>query len=401
MLSVLPSSSYKGTRDFYPDDSILDTYDFRKQNYIFETWKKTLTKRGFVQYDSSIIENAQIYIEKSGEELGSTQLYSFLDKGGRLVALRPEMTPSLARLVANKFRELKFPLRWFSIPNCFRYERPQKGRLREHWQLNVDIIGLLAGEVELELLILLGDLFKDFGADKRHFKIMYNHRQVLDNWLKSKNLFLQKELIYKVLDNWYKLDIKEKTEILSESLESSEIQTVLNLGNHEPQAFLEYQKIAKDFREFDFLKNLDKLQPDLEYEFSPTIIRGIAYYTGLVLEAFDKNPQNSRALFGGGRYDNLLELFGKSAPAIGFGWGDVTMHEFLSGHNLYPNFNENLQKVGILAVSEESLIKIFKTIIPNLIQAGKIYEINYEYSRSENKRRQTLNKKGCKEIILV
>ena len=150
----ISSQPYKGTRDFYPKNLL-------KRNYIFQTWRQTLIANGYEEYDCSVVENAQIYIAKSGEELGSKQLYSFTDKGDRAIALRPEMTPSLARMISNHFGDMKFPLRWFSIPNCFRYERPQKGRLREFWQVNVDLIGKNAGESDLEILNLVGQLFLD------------------------------------------------------------------------------------------------------------------------------------------------------------------------------------------------------------------------------------------------
>jgi histidyl-tRNA synthetase len=197
MPSTFSTEPYKGTRDFYPEQ-------LAKRNYIFNTWRQTLTRYGFEEYETSLLENAQIYIAKSGQELGGSQLYNFYDKGERFIALRPEQTPSLARLIAAKQRELKFPLRWFSIPNCFRYERPQKGRLREHWQVNVDIIGLEKGEAELELLILIGNIFKGFGATNKQFKVMYNHRKLLDNWIEEFKLNSFKPLIYKILDDWFK-----------------------------------------------------------------------------------------------------------------------------------------------------------------------------------------------------
>jgi histidyl-tRNA synthetase len=209
-MPTISTNPYKGTRDFYPED-------MKRRNYIFDTWRYVLVQNGFVEYDSSVVENAEIYLAKSGEELGSKQLYSFIDKGDRKIALRPEMTPTLARIVAAKFGEMRFPLRWFSIPNCFRYERPQKGRLREFWQLNVDIIGKEAGEVDIELLVVTAKMFLAFGADRSMFKIMFNHRQVLDKWLESNNLLDQKTTIYAVLDDWFKVSIEEnKTKLNSE-----------------------------------------------------------------------------------------------------------------------------------------------------------------------------------------
>lgn len=397
----LSTQPYKGTRDFYPED-------LQKRNYIFNKWREALVKFGFSEYETSLLENAEIYIAKSGEELGGKQLYNFHDKGDRFVALRPEQTPSLARLVANKFGELRFPLRWFSIPNCFRYEQPQKGRFREHWQLNVDIIGLEAGGVELEIMNILAELFKSFGATQDEFKIMFNHRQVLDDWLLEFGLDLKKSLVYAVLDDWFKLSLEANKLKLSQGndqiagLLETEIQAVVDLTQKQGKSWQKYLEIAHNVPEISILLNqLPKIQPNIEFDFNPCIIRGIAYYTGIVFEAFDKNPVNPRALFGGGRYDNLMELFDKQAPAVGFGWGDATMSEFLDNWNLWPESFDTPFKVGILVSDETKLSEVFTKVIPELKQQGKIYDINYEFERSENKRYETLKKRGADEILKI
>jgi histidyl-tRNA synthetase len=391
--STFSTQPYKGTRDFYPSD-------LSRRNYIFETWKKVLRSHGFEEYETSVLENAELYIAKSGEELGGSQLYNFYDKGDRFIALRPEQTPSLARLIAGKFRELKFPLRWFSIPNCFRYEKPQKGRTREHWQLNVDIIGLEPGEAELELLTMLGHLFKSFGAGKTHFKVMYNHRQLLDRWLENTGI-QNKQLVYKVLDNWFKVSTDVSRTMLLEELLEDQTNQVIELASLEGKAWQEYQQMSQEYPELKLLQDLlPKIHPDLEYQLDPRIIRGIAYYTGIVFEAFDKNPDNSRALFGGGRYDDLMDMFGQKSPAVGFGWGDLTMSEFLEGWNLWPNDDETKsQKIGLMPSSKSDLEIIFTKIIPGLTDSKKTYQINYEYDRNPRKREEALFKRGCTDII--
>jgi histidyl-tRNA synthetase len=395
MSTTFSTQPYKGTRDFYPED-------LRKKRYIFETWRNTLVNLGFVEYETSLLENAELYIAKSGAELGGSQLYNFTDKGDRFVALRPEQTPSLARIIANKYRELRFPLRWFSIPNCFRYERPQKGRTREHWQLNVDIIGLEAGLVELELLLTLGRLFRAFSANKEHFSIQYNHRGLLDAWLGKHQLLEHQTLIYKVLDDWYKTTTEHKKQELTSSLSSEQIEIILQLGSQTGNSWQEYKDMSGNYPELIELATVpQQVLPDIEYALNPCIIRGIAYYTGIVFEAFDKNSENARALFGGGRYDNLMEMFGQQAPAIGFGWGDTTMDLFLTGHNLYPDFSEQHEVVGILLLQPESAMRMHTEIIPSLIRDNKAYDINYEFTRSESKRYESLKKRGCSEIIKV
>jgi histidyl-tRNA synthetase len=391
--NILPTQPYKGTRDFYPEDLI-------KRNYIFETWKKVLVSNGFVEYDCSVIENAEVYLAKSGDELGSKQLYSFIDKGDRKIALRPEMTPSLARIVSAKFGEMKFPLRWFSIPNCFRYEKPQKGRLREFFQLNVDIIGKEAGEVDLELLYVLGKIFQAFGAKKEMYKIMFNHRKVLDQWLEQNNLLENKEIIYATLDNWHKLTLAENETKLSEKLNTNEIKLIVELCSKQGETWNQYLEIAKSYPELKLiLEVLPNVLPDVEFDFSPTIIRGLAYYTGLVMEGFNKNPVSPRAMFGAGRYDDLLDLFGKKAAAIGVGVGDVPWADFLTDWNLWPDFKVNNNLVGIMPFDINDLGEIYSKVIPSL--DGQPFDIDYEYQRSENKRYETLKKRGCTTIIKV
>jgi histidyl-tRNA synthetase len=393
---MFSSQPYKGTRDFYPED-------LQKRNYIFETWRRVLKANGYLEYETSLLENAEIYIQKSGQELGGSQLYNFHDKGNRFVALRPEQTPSLARLIANKFGELRLPLRWFSIPNCFRYERPQKGRLREHWQLNVDLVGLDAGPAELEILNLVGEIFQAFGANQEQVIIFYNHRQLLDKWLQKHGLISHKFLIYSVLDNWFKSSLGENKAKLDASLNTNQTNLIMELAGRQGQAWSTYLDLSQEFTELKLLSDhLSQIQPHLQYELNPCIIRGIAYYTGLVFEAFDKHPDNPRALLGGGRYDHLMDLFGQSAPAIGFGSGDVTMSEFLTGWNLWPDFTQTTPtKCGIMPFSPNDLLAIYTQIIPDLKTKNLIFEIDYDFQRSENKRWESLKKRGCQDIIKV
>ncbi|MEI6728305.1 MAG: ATP phosphoribosyltransferase regulatory subunit [bacterium] len=391
---IFESKPYKGTRDFYPED-------LKKRSYIFNTWKKVLLENSYSEYDSSILENAELYIAKSGDELGSKQLYSFEDKGERKVALRPEMTPSLARIVANKFGELKFPLRWFSIPNCFRYEKPQRGRTREFWQLNLDLIGLEAGASDLEMLIILGKIFLSFGAKKEMYSIRYGHRGLIDEQVKIMGLENQSKLVYEILDNWKKMRASDRLAFAKEE-GMSEDQYLL-IQNYVDNPTVDFEK----FPELALIKNLTaKILPEVDYLFDPTIVRGLAYYTGLVFEAFDNNPENNRALFGGGRYDNLMELFGKHSPAVGAAIGDLPWHEFLEGWNLYPDFSAQRDKVGIMpilenATQEEILEKIYTQIIPDIQAKNQDFEIDYDFARNPNKRYESLKKRGCGEVMEV
>jgi histidyl-tRNA synthetase len=406
--SFLGSSPYKGTRDFYPLTSIINSSNSisykHHQNYFFETIRSCLILNGFCEYSSSLIEEKGAFTIKSGEELASNQLYYFTDKGDREIALRPELTLSIARMVADKFDNLRLPLRWFSIDNCFRYERPQKGRLREFWQVEVDIIGAKAGAVDFEIIRLILEIFQAFKAKPNMYKIMYNHRLVLDKWL-SNNGWIEeleiKNLIYKVLDDWFKLENAEKEQKLLTKLDQKSVDKIFKtVDNNQSLEFKEYQEIANQYEEMILLQKLiPKLYPDANVIFTPAIIRGQAYYTGLIFEAFDNNPTNSRSLFGGGRFDDLLDLYGKSSPAVGFAPGDVSVHEFLAGWELYPKQPSEIQVVGIMPNSKEELENVFTTIIPDLQLQNKAFEIDYDYDRNPNKRYENLKKRGCTEIL--
>ncbi len=302
-ISKLSTECYKGVRDFYPEDMAI-------QNYIFDTWKKTAEEFGFVEYSASILEPAELYRAKSGEEIVNEQMFTFTDRGEREVALRPEMTPSLARMVAAQRKSLKFPLRWFSIPNLFRYEKPQRGRRREHWQLNCDIMGIGNLSADVEIISLAHAVMKSFGAKEEDFQICVNDRALLNEKFGSQELI-------KLLDRKEKMPAPEFEQ---KWLEISGKEFDPDITPNETISML-----LKELEERG-IKNA---------VFTPTITRGFDYYTGVVFEVFDTHPDNRRALFGGGRYDNLLEIFGvEPVPTVGFGMGDITIRDFLETHGL-------------------------------------------------------------------
>lgn len=325
---------YKGTRDFYPQDQFV-------QDYIFSLWRKAAQSYGYLEYGASILEETELYRAKSGEEIVSEQTYSFKDRGDRDVTIRPEMTPTVARMVAQKRRELNFPLRWFSIPNLFRYERPQRGRLREHWQLNVDMFGVDSMDCDVEVICLAYDTMKAFGAKDGDFEIRLNNRRLINHLLKE-YLDLDQDSANKVsrlIDKMHKMKdaefiaaatalVADKASLLMEvlyikSLEELGAKTGMSQG-------------AKELGEV-----LAKLKSRglTNVVFDPTLVRGFDYYTGTVFEMFDTNPVNPRALFGGGRYDDLVGIFGvEKVSGVGFGWGDVTTRDFLETHGLLPEY---------------------------------------------------------------
>ncbi len=328
----LSTEPYKGVRDFYPEQMFL-------QKYLFEKMRQTVEVFGYEEYGASILEPAELYRAKSGEEIVNEQTYTFLDRGEREVTLRPEMTPTLARMVAQKKRDLTFPLRWYSLPNLFRYERTQRGRLREHFQLNVDIFGGEAGESDLEILTVAYTLLKNLGAKDSDFRIIVNNRKIADRLFERIELNdEQKYKICKVIDKRNKISdgefkdavktlLAEKADRFLEIVDSNK-KLVEVLGEQSPEV-KELTGLI-DGLYANGIKNV---------KFSQNLMRGFDYYTGMVFEIFDTDPKNSRSLFGGGRFDELLKIFGvESAPAVGFGAGDVTLLDFLETHNLLPEY---------------------------------------------------------------
>jgi len=313
MEKKLSTESYKGTRDFYPQDMAV-------QRYIFDTWSKTAESFGFERYDASILEPSELYKSKGAEneELVNDQTYTFTDRGDREVTLRPEMTPTVARMVAGKRRDLNFPVRWYSIPNLFRYERPQRGRLREHWQLNCDMFGVDHYSADVEMIALAYNTLIGFGATPDMFEIRLNDRAWLNTIFKEAGLGVEQSSAMLLL-----LDRKEKISNFDEEAEK------ITGGK-----FTLPSIVPKESTLFQVVAGLAKLGIT-NITFSPSTVRGFSYYTGTIFEVFDTSPTNNRSLMGGGRYDNLTGLFGGDPiSGMGFGMGDVTMRDFLETHNL-------------------------------------------------------------------
>lgn len=332
---ALSTQPYKGTRDFYP-------VDMRIQSWMFNRMREVVQGYGYQEYDGPMLEPFELYAAKTGEEIVNQQLYWLMDRGERKMAVRPEMTPTLARMVAGKFHELPKPVRWFSIPNLWRYERPQRGRLREHWQLNVDVLGgdpLLA---DAEVLMVARDLMRKFGGGE-HISIRVNNRRLMDHlFTVSMGLTPESALqVTKAIDARAKIGEEAFHKWLSVDL-GIDAEKITRLD-----AFfkLPFERVAAEFpcQGVDELKALFALLAESgmgsQVVFDPTVMRGMNYYTGTVFEIYDASPENPRAMFGGGRYDNLIGLFGKDKlSGVGFGMGDVTLRNFLETHKLLPDF---------------------------------------------------------------
>jgi histidyl-tRNA synthetase len=325
-----------GFRDFYPADLAL-------RSHIFGTWRRVAVRYGFEEYDGPPLEPLELYTAKSGDEIVG-QLYAFVDKGGREVALRPEMTPTLARMVAARANGLKKPIRWFSIPQLFRYERQQRGRLREHFQLNCDLIGEPGPLGDAEIISLAVDAVRAFGLGPTDFRVRLSDRRLLTALLRGLGLDeARTAVVYQVLDKVGRVPEAVSTGRLAEAgIGAGTIERVLGLARVENWDGL--AAAAGDLEEA--LAAGDPLRRTIEalrsmglggfVDLDLSIVRGLAYYTGTVFELFDARGK-LRAICGGGRYDNLLSaLGGVDLPALGFGMGDVVLGELLKERGLAP-----------------------------------------------------------------
>jgi histidyl-tRNA synthetase len=358
----LSKSPYRGTRDFFPEMK-------RERDYLFARMSAMAERYGYEPYDGPLLEEVELYKAKSGEELINEQIYSFTDRGERFVAIRPEMTPTLARMIAQVHREVPKPIRWYSIPNLMRYEKPQRGRLREHWQFNCDIFGAPEGHGEAEILSVLVSLFSSLGATSKNFSFLINDRRIVDSILNDA-LKVDKETTYKL----YKI-IDRSKKVSSEALEKMIVE--LSLTDNQTQtlkSYLECKTFADIFTLTDKLglsektfpfRNFLALAPSYELMdylvYDPTIVRGLDYYTGIVFEAFDLHPDNKRALCGGGAYSGLLSIFNEEpVPGVGVGLGDVTVTDFLKTHNLMPDFSKPSNELFVSCQEASGLNQVLK-----------------------------------------
>ena len=337
---ALSTQPYKGARDFYPEDK-------RLQKYMFAIWRSICERYGYEEYDAPVLEPLDIYLAKTGEEIVNEQTYAFEDRGGRKVVIRPEMTPTVSRMVAGRRQELAYPLRWYSIPNLWRYERPQRGRLREHWQLNVDIFGVKDQGAELEMILLVDDVFRAFGASEDMYEIRVNNRQLVEFILKD-YLELGDESAHnvsKLIDRMAKLEHSKFLSQLDEALDAAARKDGAAEKLLAILAAKDISGLPQPVREHESAMELQMVLKSLQFSgvenarYDASLMRGFDYYTGIVFEVFDKHPDNNRSMLGGGRYDGLVGLFGvQPVPTVGFGWGDVTLANFLELHRLLPKF---------------------------------------------------------------
>lgn len=347
----IDTKAYKGTRDFYPEDK-------RLQKWMFSKVREAVEKYGYEEYDAPVLESTEIYQLKGSSEIVNEQSYSFIDRGGRNVTLRTEMTPSVSRMVAARRQHLAYPLRWYSIPNLWRYERPQRGRLREFWQLNVDIFGIPTLEAEMEIIQIADAVLTGFSAKRSMYEIRINSRKFMDflllSYLKLDNV--QADTIRRLIDKKAKMSADEFTATIEavisptqrENDTLSKLLAVLDVKKHDDLPD-DLKKDESLIQVFELISKLNSIGIT-NAVFDPTLVRGFDYYTDIVFEIFDTNPNNNRAMYGGGRYDGLVELFGvEKVPTVGFGMGDVTLENFLKDNDLLPELTTETELYIMLA----------------------------------------------------
>lgn len=330
MADYLPTAPYRGTRDFLPAEMSVRTQVFQRLYDVIERY-------GYLRYDGPILEPVEIYEAKTSQEIVQQQLYTLTDRGGRRLALRPEMTPSVARIIAGNVGALQFPVRWYSHPNCHRYERPQRGRVREHWQINVDIFGSDSPACEIEIFELIHDMMAALGAAPDMWVLRVSDRVLLNAILTTMVEVAPDQIrdVSALIDRWEKYPrdrlAEEAAQLGLTDKQFHRLGEILSAGANL------LDELPNDAREQSILMRVLGTGARDLVSFDPMIVRGFDYYTSTVFEVFDTSPENRRSLFGGGRYANLVGLFcAAQIPGIGFGMGDVTLMDFLGTHGLLP-----------------------------------------------------------------
>jgi histidyl-tRNA synthetase len=378
-----------GFRDFYPEPlPPSEPWSADLRQHIFSRWRTAAQRYGFREYDGPPLEPLELYTAKSGEEI-VRQLYHFVDKGDRAVALRPEMTPTLARMVAARERGYRKPLKWFAIPQLFRYEKQQKGRLREHFQFNADIFGESDPAADAELIALMIDSLRLLGLTAEDFVIRLSSRNAWHDFFLTRCPDPAREYdFYQVVDKLGREDPAQSDRSLQE----------LGASLEAVQAFLEAAQPTAELRQI--LENLAARGLDSFVKLDYLVVRGLAYYTGPVFEAFDRKGE-FRAIAGGGRYDQLVKLVsgGKvDLPGLGFGMGDVVLAELLKKRLLVPRFGENLD--AFCLIEDESLRAQALRFIQQLREAGRSVDYPLVPAKSDKQFKRALESGAARTVRL-
>ena len=392
---TLSAQPYKGTRDYYPEQK-------RAQNYIFSVWRRVVERYGYEEYGAPMLEPLDVYAAKSGQELVNDQTYSFTDRGGRSVAIRPEMTPTISRMVAGRRQELAYPARLYSIANFMRYERPQRGREREFWQLNVDIFGVERVTADIEIITMADAILKEFGATSDDYVIRVNNRTFI-SYMMAQFLGLdevQAQQMMKLFDRRNKIteqDFRDQaTEITDDTAIVPKIEQIL--------AATTIEELPDGLKESEAISDIQAVFGALEKAgingavFDATLMRGLDYYTGTVFEVFDTHPDNNRSLFGGGRYDGLVGLFGaEPISAVGMAPGNTMIENFLTVRGLIPEDSSNTNVY--IAVIDNALDSA-QQLAQTLRAGGVNVEVDIT-DRKLDKQIKTAVKKNIPHVLFV
>ena len=397
-MSNLSTEPYKGTRDWYPEQ-------MRLREYIFASWRKVVQSYGYEAYDAPLLEPLDVYEAKSGQELVGEQTYAFIDRGERRVAIRPEMTPSVSRMIAARQQEVAMPARWYSIAQFMRYERPQRGREREFWQLNCDLYGVEGAKAEAEIISMGAELLKQLGATDDMFTVRINNRRII-NFTMVQYLGLdgvQAQLMMRLLDRRNKISIDsfrdQAIDIFGQEQAATGLQKLAQLLAARSMADL-----PESVRDSEVVREIQELFTELERSgvknatFDITLMRGLDYYTGTVFEFYDTHPENARALFGGGRYDGLVGLFGgERVSAVGIAPGLTMTELFMQTHKLVPKL---LSTTDIYIVVIGDSLRGAEKMAKLLRKEGVNVELDFT-GRKLDKQLKTAVKKSIPYLLFV
>lgn len=388
----LSTQPYKGARDFYPED-------MRLQRYIFDVWRKVCESFGYEEYDTPLLEPLELYAAKTSDEIVNEQTYGFTDRGGRQVVMRPEMTPSVSRLVAARRQELGYPVRLYSIPNCFRYERPQRGRLREFWQLNADLFGVEGIEADIEAVALADAIMKAFGATDQYY-ITVGSRTLVQKLEALIDLSADKRAaFYRLVDGKNKMEPSEFDKRLSELLSGDTLALAKTFFTATTVDDLP-SELAQSAEAQEVRALLTKLAQRgvTNTRFNPDVVRGFDYYTAIVFEVYDADPENNRSMFGGGRYDGLVGKFGvEPVPTVGFAMGDATLQNFLETHQLIPALKP-VTDVAVLLVGD--VVEAAQPVIQQLRKQGLNVSVDFS-GRKPDKLIKAAEKRDTTKVVFI
>ena len=381
-------SSVKGTRDFYPEDMAVRVWLYQKVRKVSEQF-------GYQEYEAPILELLELYAAKSGEELVKEQSFVFTDRSGTQIALRPELTPSLARMIAQRQRQLVYPVRWWSFGPFWRYERPQKGRTREFFQWNIDMLGVSSPEADAELLAVAATFLREVGLSPSQARIFVNDRRLMDSQFDSLEIPASMRLAVSNL-------VDRRSKMKADAWDAYALDSGLTKAQLDGlKSLLDNKSLWKESealtRLFDALEALGVR----EYaEFDAGVVRGLLYYTGTVFEAFDLTGGVRRAILGGGRYDNLLaDVGGEPLSGVGFAMGDVVMGIVLKEKGLIPSFNPSPAPI-LVTIFDESLWKESYALAAELRRAG-LKVVSYPEPSKLGKQFKFANKMGMRVAVVL